>query len=138
MAAEALGLAIPTLDELEAELVWSEPPPTVGWVETVGGPRSPMAADGDAADLCHRLDPDTVVLVANAGLGTVNAVTLSVAPFAGRELVVVLNRFDPGDDLHVRNREWLRTRQGLGVVTGPEALVDVLVPGVSPRSAPRG
>src|SRR5690606_33502688 len=84
MAAEVLGLPAPTLDELLDELVWPQPPPDIGWVETVGGPRSPIAVDGDAVDLTERLDPDAVVLVADAGLGTVNAVTLSAAPFADR------------------------------------------------------
>jgi len=35
---------------------------------------------------------------------------------------VFLNRFDPLDDLHPRNRDWLATRAGLEVVTDPEAL----------------
>ncbi|CAN5796453.1 hypothetical protein BH10ACT1_BH10ACT1_35160 [soil metagenome] len=128
MAAEALGLPVPTMDELVAELRWPEPVPDLGWVETVGGPRSPIAVDGDAVDLADRIDPDVVVLVADAGLGTVNAVLLAAAPFAGRELVVVLNRFDPADDLHRRNREWLTTRQGLGIVVDPEALARFLLP----------
>ena len=34
-------------------------------------------------------------------------------------VVVVLNRFDAAVDLHVRNREWLRARDGLAVVTVP-------------------
>ena len=34
-------------------------------------------------------------------------------------VVVVLNRFDPGVDLHVRNREWLQARDGLTVVATP-------------------
>ncbi|MCU1498505.1 MAG: hypothetical protein JWM47_2458 [Acidimicrobiales bacterium] len=128
MAAEALGLAAPTLDELIAELTWPEPVPDIGWVETVGGPRSPIAVDGDAVDLAARLDPDVVVLVADAGLGTVNAVVLAAAPFSGRALVVILNRFDPADDLHRRNREWLTARQGLAVVIDPEALARSLRP----------
>ena len=122
MAADALGLPVPTLAELVAELAWPHPLPDVGWVETVGGPRSPIAADGDAVDLCDDLDPDLVVLVADAGLGTVNAVLLSAAPFAGTDLVVVLNRFDEADGLHRRNRDWLTTREGLEVVIDPEAL----------------
>ena len=36
--------------------------------------------------------------------------------------VVFLIRFDPADDLHVRNRDWLRTRQRLEVVVDLEAL----------------
>lgn len=122
MAADALGLAAPALADLVAELTWADPPPGIGWVETVGGPRSPIAADGDAVDLADALQPDLVVLVADAGLGTVNAVLVSIAPFAGREVVVVLNRYDDSDDLHRRNRDWLETREGLEVVTDPEAL----------------
>ncbi len=122
MAAEALGLEVPTLAELTAELTWPAPLPEVGWVETVGGPRSPIAADGDAVDLADELDPDLVVLVADAGLGTVNAVLLSAGPFADVDLVVYLNRFDPDDGLHRRNRDWLVTREGLEVVVDPEAL----------------
>ena len=122
MAAEELGLPLPTLAELVDELHWPNPTPELGWVETVGGPRSPIAHDGDAVDLCEQLDPDVTVLVADAGLGTVNAVIVSAAPFENRHLVVILNRFDPADILHRRNLEWLRTRQGLRVVTDPEAL----------------
>lgn len=122
MAADALGLPVPTVDELLDELRWPASPVEIGWLETVGGPRSPIGSDGDAITVAERLDPDVVVLVADAGLGTVNAVLLSVAPFAGRHVVVILNRFDPVDDLHVRNRDWLRDRHQLDVVTSPEAL----------------
>ncbi len=99
----------------------------LGWLETVGGPRSPIAEDADAVLLADLLDPDVVVLVADAGLGTVNAVLVSTAALAGFDVVVVLNRFDPADDLHARNLTWLRTREGLDVVTDAEALADVLV-----------
>ena len=126
MAADVLGQDAPSLDELLGELRWPDPAVDVGWVETVGGPRSPIGHDGDAVDLCERLDPDTVVLVADAGLGTVNAVVLSAAPFVGRRLVVELNRFDPAIDLHRRNLEWLRTREGLAVAVDPEALRELL------------
>ena len=52
------------------------------------------------------------MLVADAGLGTINSVRLSVGALAGpRGLVVFLNRFDAADDLHRRNRDWLRTRE---------------------------
>ena len=43
-----------------------------------------------------------------------------------------LNRFDPGDDLHRRNRDWLVTREGLEVVTDPEALADFLLERAQP------
>ncbi|MEA2842777.1 MAG: glycine C-acetyltransferase, partial [Actinomycetota bacterium] len=75
MAADALGRPPFTVADLMAELTW--PPATqVGLVETVGGPRSPVAADGDSLDLAAALHPDLVVLVADAGLGAVNAVRL--------------------------------------------------------------
>ncbi len=114
MAAEVLGLPVPTLAEL-ADLSWPEGV-DVGFVETAGGVRSPMAADGDAADLVRRLAPDLVLLVADAGLGVINAVRLSVAPLADLPLVVWLNRYDPADDLHRRNRAWLAEGDGLPVV----------------------
>ncbi|MCB0975912.1 MAG: dethiobiotin synthase [Acidimicrobiales bacterium] len=126
MAAEVLGLPVPTIDDLFAELHWPTGPVAVGWFETVGGPRSPIAFDGDAVTVAERLDPDVVVLVADAGLGTVNAVLVSIAPFTGRRVVVVLNRYDATVDLHRRNLEWLRTREGLEVVTDPEALASLL------------
>lgn len=122
MAAAALGLPEPTTAELIAELRWPDPPPQVGWLETVGGPHSPIAADGDAVTFAEQLGPDLVVLVADAGLGTVNAVVSSTAPFHRWPVVVVLNRHDPADGLHRRNREWLETRQGLEIVVDPEAL----------------
>ena len=63
------------------------------------------------------------MLVADAGLGTINLVRLCVDALAAhRGVVVYLNRFDAADDLHRRNRDWLATREGLEVVTDPEAL----------------
>ena len=90
--------------------------------------RSPQADDGDAVDLVRLLAPDLVVLVADAGLGTINAVRLCVDALADSglsplppapPLAVVLNRFDPTDDLHRRNRAWLADRDGLPVVVTP-------------------
>ncbi|MBV9411690.1 MAG: hypothetical protein JO148_08840, partial [Acidimicrobiia bacterium] len=69
------------------------------------------------------LEPDAVVLVADAGLGTLNAVLLSFAALAPSRVYVILNRFDAGNDLHVANRLWLRDRFGLAVVTDIEDLV---------------
>ncbi|MFN2607715.1 MAG: ATP-dependent dethiobiotin synthetase BioD [Acidimicrobiales bacterium] len=115
MAADALGRPPVRLAELLGELAWPDGV-AVGWVETVGGPRSPVAADADSASLAAALRPDLVVLVAGAGLGAVNAVLLS-APSVARPTVVVLNRWDEADDLHRRNRDWL-ARAGLDVVTG--------------------
>ena len=123
MAADALGLPVPTVDDLVAELTWPHAPPVdIGWVETVGGPRSPIGADGDAVTFAQRLDPDVVLVVGDAGLGTVNSVVLSAEAFGGRPVVVFLNRFDQTDDLHRRNLDWLRTREGLEVIVDLEAL----------------
>ncbi len=102
----------------------------VFWVETVGGPRSPMADDGDSADLARWVQPDAVVLVADAGLGTINAVRLSVLPFAGRTVLVVLNRFDAGDDIHRTNHLWL-AGEGFDVLRGPAELADRLAASIS-------
>jgi dethiobiotin synthetase len=136
MAAAALDRPVPTLGELLDELSWPVPAPAVGWLETVGGPRSPIASDGDAVDLCERLAPDVVVLVADAGLGTINAVLLSIAPFRalGHEPVVVLNRFDPADDLHRRNAAWLHDH-GVAALLDVDALVELIEQRSSPRPA---
>ncbi|MDQ1436925.1 MAG: dethiobiotin synthetase [Acidimicrobiaceae bacterium] len=108
MAADALGRAPFTLADLVAELSWPAPAADVGVVESAGGVRSPISADGgDTVDLADALTPDLVVLVADAGLGTINAVRLCLDALAQRPTVVVLNRYDHTDDLHRRNRTWL-------------------------------
>jgi len=124
MAADVLGRPAFTLDDLVAGLAWPAEPGgagvDVGLVETAGGLRSPIAADGDCADLVAVLAPDVVVVVADAGLGTINAVRLTVGALpAGPVPVVVLNRFDPGDELHERNRAWLAGTDGLRVLVAP-------------------
>jgi dethiobiotin synthetase len=121
MAAESLGRASFTIRDLISELVWPADAVDVGLVETAGGVRSPLAADGDCLDFCAALAPDLIVLVADAGLGTINAVRLNIASIAplGAPTVVVLNRFDNRSDLHRRNLEWLSGRDGRRVVTIP-------------------
>ncbi|MBV9412631.1 MAG: dethiobiotin synthase, partial [Acidimicrobiia bacterium] len=100
MAADALGRPPIKIDELAAEIEFPDGI-DVGLVETAGGVRSPIAHDGDAVDLMARLNPDAVVLVADAGLGTLNAVLLSFAALAPSSVYVILNRFDANDVLHV-------------------------------------
>ncbi len=139
MAAAALGRPVPTLADLVAGVRWPDPPPAVGLVESAGGVRSPQADDGDAVDLGRLLAPDLVVLVADAALGVINAVRLcaeALDPVAGpgrARLAVVLNRFDPADDVHRRSAAWLAERCGLAPVLAPgglAALADrVVVPG---------
>ena len=126
MAAEALGRTPATIAELAGGLSW--PSGTdVGIVESAGGVRSPLAADGDTVDLVRAIRPDLVVLVADAGLGTINAVR-SVAPaLADWPLAVLLNRYEPSDELHRRNREWLAERERLSVHVDLEAIVGLLL-----------
>jgi dethiobiotin synthetase len=126
MAAEALGRPPFTIADLAAELVWS-PGVGVGLVETAGGVRSPLATDGDSAALAEALRPERILLVADAGLGTINAVRLSAEALAPWRVTVVLNRYDPDDDLHVRNHEWLTTRDGLDVAVHLSDLVATIL-----------
>lgn len=128
MAADALGLPPFTIAELAAEVRADVPPDALVLVETAGGVRSPIADDGDSAALIDALAPAVVVLVADAGLGTINVVRLSVEALRPHPVVVYLNNLDPGWHLHVRNAEWLRTREGLEVVTDIEALTTRIEP----------
>lgn len=127
MAAEALGRQAFSLAELIGELRWPEVC-DLGLVETVGGVRSPLAADADAVDLLDLLQPDAVVLVADAGLGTLNAVQLSLGALAGHGVVVLLNRFDAGEELHRANRVWLDANAGTSIVTAVDELERLVAP----------
>lgn len=121
MAAEALDRPPPRLDELVTELTWPSGC-ELGLVETAGGVRSPLAIDGDAVDLVDRLRPDAVVIVAHAGLGTLNDVRAGVDALSGWPVVVLLNRFDARDDLHRRNHRWLVERDGVDVEVDVDAM----------------
>lgn len=126
MAADALGRPPFTIAELAAEI--DAPPTGTTFVEGAGGLLSPLADDGDTRALIERLAPDCVVVVADAGLGTINSVRLCCEALEPAHApVVFLNRFDSGDDLHVRNARWLRDRDGLTLVTAVPALGDQLL-----------
>jgi len=125
MAAEALGRPAFTIADLVRETTWPDDV-RVGAVEGAGGPRSPLAVDGDTVDLAAALAPDLIVVVAEADLGAINAVRLSAAPFAPRPVVVALNRYDEHDAMHVANRRWLELRSGLDVVVTPTELAERL------------
>ena len=61
------------------EITRQPPRDAIVLVESVGGVRSPLADDGDTVDARRpRCDPTLVVLVADAELGTINVVRLSV------------------------------------------------------------
>jgi dethiobiotin synthetase len=121
MAADALGRPPIAIAELAGEIDFPAGV-DVGLVETAGGVRSPIAHDGDTVTLMALLQPDAVVLVADAGLGTINAVLLSFAALAPVPVHVILNRFDRGDPLHIANRQWLSERFGLHVVIAVDEL----------------
>lgn len=123
MAAIALDLPMFTIADLVAECPAADAAGVL-FVEGAGGVRSPLADDGDTRALADALHPDLVLLVADAGLGTINDVRLSCAALRGHTVLVHLNRFDAGDELHLRNRDWLRTRDGLDVVTDIEAVAN--------------
>ena len=132
MAADALGRPPFTVAELAAEITWPVPAPDIAMVECVGGVRSPHASDGDAITLIEELQPHLVLLVADAGLGTVNAVRLSLEAIdRGSHVatpIVVLNRFDPSIDLHRRNRDWLEAHLPVEVLSSVPAVMNRLRP----------
>ena len=80
MAADALGAERISMAELLTELAgsWGDAPADVGLVELAGGMWSPIAHDGDGLDLTRALAPDMVVIVADAGLGTINSIRPAV------------------------------------------------------------
>ncbi len=123
MAADALGLPAIHLADLVRELDLPETGTTL--VEGAGGLLSPLAHDGDTRNLIVSVAPRAVVLVAAAGLGTIGLVRLCAAVLDPAP-IVYLNRFDEADNLHRRNAEWLRTREGLEVVTDLESLSERL------------
>ena len=127
MAADALARPAFSIEDLVSEIEWPLPAPDVAFVESVGGVRSPMATNGDAVTLVELLQPDIVLLVADAGLGTINDVSLSLdAIDRGAHVatpVVVLNRFDPADDLHRRNRDWLVDHLEVDVLSSVPAVL---------------
>jgi dethiobiotin synthetase len=128
MAADVLGRPAPTISALVAGVRW--PADThVGLLESVGGVRSPIAEDGDTVELAAAVRPNLVVLVADARLGAINAVLTSLPALSRWTTTVLLNRFDPSDDLHRRNLRWLAGRHHLDVCTD----VDQLAQRIHPR-----
>lgn len=129
MAAAALGLEPPSIRELtdEMQASWGPGDLDLGLVEGAGGVASPLASDGHSGDLSRAIQADLVILVADAALGVINSVRLSMAALAPQPTVVHLNRFDPGDDLHERNADWLAKRDGYRVTTTVGELLDQVV-----------
>lgn len=132
IAAAVLGRPPFTVADLAAEVTWPDGL-DLGLVETAGGVLSPAAADGTSLDLAAAVGPDELLLVADAGLGTINGVRLALAAVAGHPgtgalpVMVLLNRYDPADRLHRENLAVL-AREGPGAVTDPGALVERWAP----------
>jgi dethiobiotin synthetase len=122
MAADALGLDPFTIGDLVAEVTTNTSADEIVLVESAGGVRSPLAVDGDTVALVLALQPALVILVADAELGTINLVRLSIDALTRHRVVVYLNRFNGDDELHSRNRDWLVTRESFEVFTNPETL----------------
>jgi dethiobiotin synthetase len=121
MAADALDAPPIKLAELIDEL--ELPTAGVALIEGVGGPRSPLTHDGDTVELARAVAAERVVLVANPGLGTINATILAASAFDGMDVTVFLNRFDEASSLHVANRRWLAAHAHLDVLTAPTDLI---------------
>lgn len=125
MAADALGRERIAISDLIDELSWPDEI-SVGFLEGAGGPRSPIAHDGDTITLAERLQPDVTLLVADPALGVVSHVRLAAQALAGHPLVVLLNRYDDTDAVHRRSRDWLRDTEGLTVLTDVAGVADRL------------
>jgi dethiobiotin synthase len=127
MAAAALGQPGFTIAELVAEMRAAAPAgDAIVFVEGAGGARSPIADDGDTVSLAHAMAADRVVIVADAGLGTINAARLTVAALSSWTPVIALNRYNEHNELHCANRAWLADRDGFTVVTTPSELAATL------------
>lgn len=122
MAAVALGKDPFTTADLanEVQASWDSEKlaADIGFIETAGGAWSPQASDGlHVGDFADALNADAVLLVADAGLGVINAVRGAIAAFAPtRPVIVLLNRYNPADGLHAANRDWLIDFDRLNVV----------------------
>ena len=124
MAAEALERTRIELHELLEETRWCEDA-DLTLIETAGGLCSPIAHDADNLMLIEQLAPTKVVLVADAGLGTLNSVRLCLRALGAMPTIVFLNRFDEQSELHRRNREWL-VREGVATCVDIESIVEEL------------
>jgi dethiobiotin synthetase len=132
MAADALARPAFSLEDIVSEIDWPLPSPDIAFVESAGGVRSPMSSNGDSVGLIELLQPDIVLLVADSGLGTINGIRLSLdAINSGAHVatpLVVLNRFEPDNDLHLRNREWLSTHLEVDVLSSVPAVLARISP----------
>lgn len=92
-------------------------------VEGSGGIVCPLRIDDDTTimleDVVTTLDLETVI-VADAGLGTLNALATTACYLEHRSITckgVILNRFIPGDIMHEDNRVMAERLTGLPIIT---------------------
>jgi dethiobiotin synthetase len=122
MAADCLGRTRIGARELLAELAWPAQV-DLGLVESVGGPRSPLTHDADSVEFVQLVQADSLLLVADAGLGSLNAIRLSLACLPAVPVAVLLNRFDARASLHQLNRTWLHDQYGIATFTEIDTLL---------------
>ena len=124
MAAASLGRPSFTIDDLIGELVW---PGAIdfGILEGAGGIHSPIADDGDTLSLIEATRPALVIVVADAQLGTINNIRLTVSALRGQPFLIHLNRYDPTVELHQLNFQWLTQRLDLAMTTTIDELARI-------------
>ena len=129
MAAEVLGLPPIMLADLEREVGtgWPLRPVDVGLIGSSGGVASPLASNGDVAELARSLGTDLTVVVAEADVGAINSLRLCHEVLSPLPVVVFLNRFDPENELHLRVYEWLTKHDQFVVTKEIQVLVDLIV-----------
>lgn len=134
MAADVLNCPRIALSCLLRELTWPSDV-DVGLVETVGGVLSPLAHDGSSLDLVDHLRPDCVLLVADAGLGTLNSIRLATRALSYHRVHILLNRYDASNELHCLNADWLRQHDRIPAARNLTELMSQLSSGLQNRSA---
>jgi dethiobiotin synthetase len=144
VAAEALGSSIDLGTAVRAARRGSESGPILTLVEGAGGWRVPLTATADMSGLARELALP-VVIVARAGLGTINHSLLTIEAVARDGLQVaalVLSRRDDDDPAFVEsNRREIKRRwpgRVLILASDPSPL-DALLPPTSkaPENVPR-
>ena len=128
MAADALGRH-PFTDRRPGRRARAGPTALdVGLVEGAGGPRSPLADDGDTVDLARRSRPTSSCSSPTPDSAPSAPCACRSTPSRDAPILVVLNRYDEDDVVQHGNRDWLRDRDGYDVVTGPETAAARIVP----------
>jgi len=133
VAAAAEGAEIDLADVVQiAEDAMHGHPGAFAVVEGAGGWRVPISADADMGALARRLALP-VVVVARAGLGTINHSLLTVEAVErdglGVEAVVLSRRPDEGEAAAASNRDQIcrRWRGRVVLFDGDEAALDVVL-----------